>query len=299
MTTPVQIVPPVEVTYSKLTSSNVAETEYGNYAAGTTYALGNRVIVPATHDVWESLAAANTANTPATSPTWWVRVGPTNRMSMFDTSVSSQTTRSGGIDVTVTPGEVVDTVALLNLSAASARIRVTDPVDGLVYDKTTDLTATISDGSWYAWFFEPVERRDYLLASLPAYGSAAIRIELIDTGVAACGVAVLGMARNIGIGTQTGARFGIDDYGRKEKDQWGQYQLQQRGYSRRASVSTLVPAEQVDVAARLLTQCRSKPTLCVASIRYSSLLLFGLISFEVSIDYAMYSQCSLEIEGLL
>lgn len=299
MTTPVQIVPPIDVTYAKLTSSNVAETEYGNYAAGTTYALGDRVIVPATHDVWESLAASNTGHTPATNPTWWVRVGPTNRMSMFDTSVSSQTTRSGGIDVTVTPGEVVDTVALLNISAASARVRMTDPVDGLVYDTTTDLTAPISDGNWYAWFFEPVERRDYLLASLPAYGSAEIRIELIDTGVAACGVAALGMARNVGLGAALGARVSIDDYSRKEKDQWGQYQLDQRGYSRRASLSTLVPAEQVDAACRLMTQRRAKPTMCIASSRYSSLILFGLISFEVIIEYTTHAQCNLEIEGLL
>ena len=87
MATPVKIMPTIDVSYAKLTSSNVAETEYGNYAAGTAYALGDRVIVPATHDVWESLANANTGNTPATSPTWWVRVGPTNRMAMFDTSV--------------------------------------------------------------------------------------------------------------------------------------------------------------------------------------------------------------------
>lgn len=71
MATPVKIMPPIEVTYAKLTSSNVAETEHGGehggYAAGTTYALGDRVIVPATHDVWESLAAGNTGNTPASS----------------------------------------------------------------------------------------------------------------------------------------------------------------------------------------------------------------------------------------
>ena len=144
--------PPIDVTYAKLTASNVAETEYGNYAAGTTHALGDRVIVPATHDVWESLAASNVGHTPATSPTWWVRVGPTNRMAMFDTSVSSQTTKSGGIDVTVAPGETVDTLALLNVNAATIRVRMTDPTDGVVYDQTTNMIAPISDPSWYMWF---------------------------------------------------------------------------------------------------------------------------------------------------
>jgi len=41
MATPVKIMPPIDITYAKLTSSNVAETEYGDYAAGTTYALGD------------------------------------------------------------------------------------------------------------------------------------------------------------------------------------------------------------------------------------------------------------------
>jgi hypothetical protein len=299
MSTPVKIMPPIEVTYAKLTSSNVAETEYGNYAAGTTYALGNRVIVPATHDVWESLANANLGNTPATSPTWWVRVGPTNRMSMFDTSVSSQTTRSGGIDVTVAPGETVDTLALLNVNAASIRVRMTDPTDGVVYDQTTNMIAPISDSSWYMWFFEPITRKDFLLATLPPYGSAAVRVELNDTATAACGVMALGLARKIGEGTLSGARTSIDDYSGKEKDTWGQYQLIERGYSNKASISTIILNNNVDPVSKLLKTRRAKPTLCIASDQYSNLVLFGLISFDITIPYATHSVCNLEIEGLL
>jgi hypothetical protein len=299
MSTPVKIMPPIEVTYAKLTSSNVAETEYGNYAAGTTYALGNRVIVPATHDVWESLANANLGNTPATSPTWWVRVGPTNRMSMFDTSVSSQTTRSGGIDVTVAPGETVDTLALLNVNAASIRVRMTDPTDGVVYDQTTNMIAPISDSSWYMWFFEPIARKDFLLATLPPYGSAAVRVELNDTATAACGVMALGLARKIGEGTLAGARTSIEDYSGKEKDTWGQYQLIERGYSNKASISTIILNNNVDPVSKLLKTRRAKPTLCIASDQYSNLVLFGLISFDITIPYATHSVCNLEIEGLL
>lgn len=299
MATPVKIMPPIDVTYAKLTSSNVAETEYGNYAAGTTYAIGARVIVPATHDVWESLANANLGNTPSTSPTWWVRVGPTNRMSMFDTSVSSQTTKTGGIDVTVAPGETVDTLALLNVNASTIRVRMTDPVDGVVYDLTTNMIAPISESSWYMWFFEPIARKDFLLATLKPYGSAAVRVELNDTGAAACGVMALGLARKIGEGTLAGARTSIDDYSGKEKDTWGQYQLIERGYSNKASISTIVMAGMVDPVSKLLKARRAKPTLCVASDQYSNLVLFGLISFDITIQYALHSVCNLEIEDLL
>ena len=299
MTTPVKIMPPIDVSYAKLTASNVAETEYGNYAAGTAYALGDRVIVPATHDVWESLAASNTGNTPATSPTWWVRVGPTNRMSMFDTSVSSQTTRSGGIDVTVTTGETVDTLALLNVNAASIRVRMTDPTDGVVYDQTTSMIAPISDSSFYMWFFEPIVRKDFLVATLPPYGFAAVRVELNDTATAACGVMALGLARKIGEGALSGARTSIADYSGKEKDTWGQYQLIERGYSDKASISTIIMAGMVDTVSKLLKARRAKPTLCLASDQYSNLVLFGLISFEITIPYSTHSVCNIEVEGLL
>ena len=299
MATPVKIMPPIDVTYAKLTSSNVAEDEYGNYAAGTTYALGDRVIVPATHDVWESLAAGNTGNTPATSPTWWVRVGPTNRMAMFDTSVSSQTSKTGGIDVTVAPGETVDTLALLNVNASTIRVRMTDPVDGVVYDQTANMIAPISESSWYTWFFEPIARKDFLLATLPPYGSAAVRVELNDSATAACGVLALGLARKIGEGALAGARTSIDDYSGKEKDTWGQYQLIERGYSDKASIRTVVMSNMVDPVGKLLKARRAKPTLCIASDQYSSLVLFGLVSFEITIPYSTHSVCNIEVEGLL
>jgi len=299
MSAPVKIMPPIDVTYAKLTSSNVAETEYANYAAGTAYAAGDRVIVPATHDVWESLANANTGNTPATSPTWWVRVGPTNRMSMFDTSVSSQTTKTGGIDVTVTPGETIDTLALLNISAASVRVRMTDPTDGVVYDQTTNMIAPPSESEYFAWFFEPITRIDYLVATLPAYGSAAVRVELIDTGTAACSVMALGLYRKIGEGTLAGARTSITDYSGKVRDTWGQYQIVERGYSNRASISTVVKSNMVDSVSKLLAARRARPTLCIASDQYSSLVLFGLISFDVTIPYPTYAMCNLEIEEII
>ncbi len=298
MQAPVKIVPPIDITYAKLTSSNVAETEYGNYAAGTTYALGDRVIVPATHDVWESLAAANVGNTPATSPTWWTRVGPANRMAMVDGSISTQTTRSGGIDVTVAPGETIDTLVLLNVDTASVRVRMTDPVDGVVYDQTTDMVAPPSESEYYNWFFEPIERKDFLIATLPPYGSADVRVELIDSATAACGVMALGLSRKIGEGTLTGARVGFTDYSGKTRDTWGQLQLIERDYSDKASISTIIMRDMVDPVSKLLKRRRASPTVLIASDTYSSLVLYGLISFDVTIAYTTHSMCNLEIEGL-
>ena len=66
---------PIAITDAMLTSSTVPEAVAATYAGGTTYALGDRVgLAPVDGQpqiVYESLQAANTGHTPASSPTWW------------------------------------------------------------------------------------------------------------------------------------------------------------------------------------------------------------------------------------
>jgi hypothetical protein len=76
-------------------------------------------------------------------------------------------------------------------------------------------------------------------------------------------------------------------------------QLIERGYSDKASISTVVMSGMVDPVSKLLKARRAKPTLCLASDQYSNLVLFGLISFDVTIPYSTHSVCNIEIEGLL
>lgn len=73
-----RVTPPVEITAAKLTSSTAAEPHApAAYNGATTYAYGDIVSVAADYSIYESLAAANTGNTPSTSPRWWRKLGPT------------------------------------------------------------------------------------------------------------------------------------------------------------------------------------------------------------------------------
>lgn len=82
-----RVIPPLEITDARLTSSSAPETAPAAYAGGTTYALdatastGTRGGVIT---VWKSLQAANTGNTPSSSPTWWANIGTT--YSVWDAS---------------------------------------------------------------------------------------------------------------------------------------------------------------------------------------------------------------------
>lgn len=75
-----KVIPPVTITTAMLSSSSAVETPPAAYAPGTTYALGATASVAGAAGlitVYRSLQAANTGNTPATSPTWWANIGTT------------------------------------------------------------------------------------------------------------------------------------------------------------------------------------------------------------------------------
>ncbi len=73
-----RLIRPTTLTSAMVTACNVPETEIDTpaYAAGTTYALGDYVSVADSYNLtfYRSLQAANTGNTPASSPTWWEAV---------------------------------------------------------------------------------------------------------------------------------------------------------------------------------------------------------------------------------
>lgn len=297
-----KVIPPLPITDSNLTSSNVAETDYAAWSAATTYAIGNRVLVTTgVHKIYESLQASNLNKDPTTNPTWWIEVSPTNRWKMFDTSNSTQTTNSNSIVVTITPGKVINAVALLNVDGTSVRVKVTDPTDGVVYDNTVSLNYNGTINNWYNYFFDPIMRKkNVILTDLPAYGTAPIEITITYTGnTAKCGVCVLGSVNCIGEGIELGASVGIQDYSRKEKNDFGDYVLVQRNYSKRARFSMAVLNDQIDALQDLLVDLRTTPCVWIGDDRYQSTMIYGFYKdFDIVIAYHLVSDCNIEIEGL-
>lgn len=300
-----KIIRPLDVVDAVLTSSNVTENDgsAGAWSVITAYTVGQtvRYVIANVHQVYECLVN-NTGVTPGTDDTKWLLVGATNRWKMFDESVQSQTTNSNSIAVTLTPASTdrVDSVVLLNLSAASVQITVTDPVDGLVYDETVSLVSDSGITDWWAYFFEPIIRvTDLAQTDLPPYSGAAIAITITDTGAtAACGECVLGLSREIG-GLQNRARVGIQDYSVKQQDDFGNYTILERAFANRASFVVWVESGFVDALKNLLSGYRATPVVYVGSDSYASTIIYGFYKdFNLEIAYDKVSICSLELEGL-
>lgn len=300
MSQPLRIVPPMTITDATLITSNVPETDHAEWLVGTAYTTGQRAIRLTTHKIYEALRN-NTGKTPESNPLDWIEVGPTNRWRVFAGRSLSQTTNSNSIEYTIRPGRVVNAVGLVNVEAQSATVRMVDPVDGVVYARTRSLAGSIAEANYYTYFFgETVRVTDTLFSDLPAYGTADIEIE-IDNGSndAKCGPIVIGAVRNIGLGVLSGASVGIQDYSRREINEFGDASFTKRGYAKRANFDMLIRASEVDSTQRLFADIRATPALFVGSDIYSATAVFGWYKdFSILIAYRDYSECSIEIEAI-
>lgn len=296
-----KVIKSTTVTDAILTATSVAEADHAAWSGATTYALGDRVILTSTHKIYESLQAGNLNKAPATEVLWWVEVSPTNRWKMLDLSSSTQTQIDSSDYYEFTPGVAVNALSLINISGVlSVRVRMTDPSFGVVYDQTADLTDVPSEASWYAWFFEPrTEQTQFVVSDLPSYPNAVLRIDLTSSGAAYIGACTFGNQRSIGTGVQHGVRLGLQDYSRKERNEWGDTTLVVRAYSKRLSIDTMILNSELDNTYSLLTDLRATPCLWIISDTYNSLSLWGFFSdFEISIAYAYYSDVSISLESL-
>lgn len=306
------IVEPFTVTDSILITSgsppatNVPENDYPVWNSGTTYAVGDRVILTSTHKIYESLLPSNVGNDPTvvSSPIYWIEVSPTNRWACFDTSVSTSTRQANNITYTFEPGTAVNAIAILNIqNASSLNIIMVSPGSGspgVVYQKTVDLTSLPATPDWWAWFYG-VKRpqTQSILTDLPSYADAIITVELIGGSNLSVGVIMFGQQLTFGLGIRYGARVGIQDYSRKETNDFGDTVLIQRAFAKRANFGLFIESGEVDVLQTTLTELRAKPCLWIGSNSYESTTVFGFYkNFDILISYPSHADCELEIEGL-
>lgn len=281
--------------------TNVPESDHPLWESSKSYVVGDRVML--SHRNYEALVAHSNKNpggTPTDPPTW-LDLGPTNRWRMFDDKIGTETTNPESIDLTITPGRAVDSLAFFGLDAASIYVRVVDPYQGIVYESNVSPVSTDGINDWYDYFFSPVEvNEDFVLLGLPAgsYGSVEIRIAK-PGGVAKVGALIVGKAAVLGEALY-GTSVGINDYSRKERDDFGNMIIVERGYSKRADFDVLVQTSMVSQVQRLLSKYRAKPIVWIGEASFQSTILYGFYKeFNLVISGPTASDCSISVEGLI
>jgi hypothetical protein len=265
------------------------------------------------HKIYESLVAGNKSNYPPTdvlaAVPKWLEVSSTNRWKMFDLTYESQTSNADIITVTLTPGEICDSVVLLNLEASRITIVVTDPTDGEVYNQTIFLEASETvvwgtdeqwgtDEVWQGGSYIEIIEKVGLKLDLPPYTNASITITILSADATAkCGTLIIGRKKTLGI-TEWSPSVGIIDYSIKEADTFGNFSVVARAYSKRAScVFAVNTVSHVEVL-RLLTLYRTTPLIWILSDDYNTTIVYGFYKeFTISLGHTL-SECDINIEGM-
>lgn len=296
------VITPLQITPAMLLQSNVPEDDQQAYSPQTTYAIGDRVMVLESHDIWESVVEDNKGVAPGTDSKKWLRVGATNRWKPFDKAINSQAAQAGSITYRLKPGRAITSVNALNVKGVtSMRVRVVDATFGVLADKTQHLRRTsVAVGWWSFWFGEKRVRTQALFQSLPGLPSAEIEITIEGGADLAVGVLLLGTARYFSMGVKMGASVGIQDFSQKERTQFGDLELVEGNYADRAGFSMLLSAREVDAFKQFLTQVRATPCLWIGSNRFEATTIYGPYkSFEILINYFDYADAELDLESLI
>ena len=294
-----KVIKPLPFQESHLISTTAVET-VPLYAAGTTYALA--AIVRYNSRLYESLVSSNLGNTPSTSPTKWLDIGPDNTHAMFDNEVNSVTTATSPFVTVIKPLAIFDSLAYLGLTGTSLNVKIQNGTGGPeVYNRTIPLDDTpILD--WFMYYFEPYDiLSEVVLTDIPPYTNGVITSTLTGSTNVQIGSLIYGTVYTLG-GTQYGASVGIKDYSVKTTDDFGNTTFVQRAFSKRLEAEIYMDNTKLNFNYKLLSDLRAIPSVWIGSDddQYKPLIVFGYYrDFNVTIRYPTYSLCSLQVEGLV
>lgn len=299
-----KVITPVQVDSSNLISTSVTEIQPA-WSNATTYSDG-QIVSYLDFGIYESLQDSNLNNPPDSSPLYWLRLGPTNKLAMFDNQVSTASTATTSLTFTVKTG-FFDSIALLNLTGVSVTVIVRDTLGGnIVYEVTQSLQGDdVYD--WYQYFFFPVDtqRTQAIFQGIPSlYGDSHTTITLTGAPAATVGLGsfIFGSSTKLG-NTEYNVNSGIIDFSVKNTDEFGETTFVKRAFSKRMNAKVYLANTDLNRVQRVLYNLRATPALWIGSddpLFEEPLIVYGFYrEFSTDIAYPSHSYCNLEIEGLI
>ncbi|TCP63947.1 hypothetical protein [Sphingomonas sp. PP-CE-1G-424] len=279
-------------TFADGTTQDLPTKVEGGKAVVPTASLNGNIIaqvrlveVPDGTRIYESLQADNLAHS-LTDAKWWLDIAPTNRWALFDGAIGSLARANGQISVTLRPDVPVDSLAVLELTAASVRVQIT--ANGAsVYDQTQSTNG--------------IDPASLIFLGLPNPANASITVTIagatLSTLVTA-GALVIGNMVDLGL-TEAGASIGITDFSKRSTDDFGVTTVVERGWAKRMTAKTKVDTDDVDAIQLRVASIRAVPAVWIGEDGYNSLIVYGFFK-EFSVDLALetISYCSLTVEGM-
>ena len=297
-----------------LTACSIAESDGADgtvWASGTTYAADAKV--RHNHVRYQSLSAGNVGKDPSVeknnsgTSAVWRKLGATGPYMMLDDYMETQTSGTAGTPLTfVVPFDHANSFSLLNLSADSVTVKITDGLggDGVLFEKTYPLIADISSISLYEYNFSRVKNITSIIATDIVYGVGGTIEVTINAGsqAPAIGHIVVGVSHRIGT-TKFDAESRITDYSKKIVDDFGVTTLVKRSFAQLTSLPLYVHPDQSDYVSGILTSLRAKPCVWVGDNQdegFNALTVYGWVADWRSVySGPNEQQLSVDIQGLI
>ena len=297
-----RVIKSVVTTDAILTSSNIPEDEYPAWVSGTSYTALDKVIYE--HKIYERIVTGAGTTTPDLDQVNWLDSGYTNRYRMFDNIISSVSSRTGGIEFTLTPNQVINGIALLNVNASTVRVVMNDPIEGVVYDRTKELRSSSNVIDYYSYFFAPLinlgDLDTAIFLDLPNKPTATITVYVSSgVGLVEVGEVVYGVQSIVGR-TNYGTAIGITSYSRKDTDEFGKVTVVKRKNSKYADYDIDIDNTNLAFVQRLFQDIDSVPCVFIGNPEMEELIVYGFYKdFKATISFPTVSKCTLRVEGLI
>lgn len=304
----------VEANALTLTACSIAESDAADgapWSSATTYARD--ALVRYNHVRYQSLVASNVGNDPSveanTSGTdkKWRILGATGPYKMLDDFMETQTVGTAGTPLTFTvPYDMADAFTLINLSADSVTVKITDGEggEGVLFEETIEMVEDISSLSLYEYCYSKIDNRTELTRSDVLFGIGGTLEVTINAEIQApaIGHVVVGTTTTLGI-TKFEAETGVSDYSKKIVDEFGVAKLEVGPFATPIKLPLYLHPDQNDYVTRKLKYLRAKPCLWIGDNRddgHEALTVFGWLQDWRSVYRGTNEQqLALEIQGLI
>tara|TARA_R110000772_G_scaffold23646_2_gene63141 strand:+ start:4870 stop:5826 length:957 start_codon:yes stop_codon:yes gene_type:complete len=308
---------PVTIDDTTLTSTTEAEADHAAYnPAEVAYALGDRVIVVATHRIYERATATATAGKDPTDINnriadaagiiWWFDVSATNAWKMFDGEKSSQTVATSPLTIVLEPGFVGALYVGKISNCDTATITMDDAPGGTEVFNEVIALENSDPGDYYEYHFSPFEQQpDFVIDDLPPYNLGEITITFaVTSGSISVGMLQVGDLAPLGETQGRGRpRSRPKSFSYIKIDEFGDNEIIRRKSAKDMDVEAVLELDYANTAESILTEVQDIASLWVASTgsKFAGMRAFGIGKGQITYTSPTQTLCtlSLKVTGLI
>lgn len=305
MTAPVSFISPLSITSSMITSSTAVKKLAGEaeWSATGDYVVGTVVFRTTLGRRFENQIPGVNATPPEDDQDRWYDLGATDKTTMFDSEVSTESIASDILTVVFRPG-AFNAMFLAGIrDGATLEITAREAPGGPVYFNHFESLEDSEPADYYEYYYSGFKpKTDFLVTDLHPFASCEVTISIANPGGAVgCGMACLGDLVSVGGPALRGVTVEPKSYARITTDDRGKTRVKKGKAARDLTASALVPREMADEVTEALEGVLGVPSVWLVTNSRTSRTLrsFGLGKGKLTYDKVDYATLNLTVEGMI